>query len=103
MANYEIKDNVTGKTVVVSGDSPPTEQEAMQIFSDAGLRKQEQTPSIPGFMGRMNEDLVKRGVNISNELIPKSIESLDQTLFNAPGRALRVTGQVAGLANDVVG
>lgn len=39
MAKYKITDNQTGRTVVVSGDSPPTEEEAQAIFADAGLRQ----------------------------------------------------------------
>lgn len=38
MAKYKITDNQTGKTVTISGDTPPTEQDAEQIFADAGLR-----------------------------------------------------------------
>lgn len=38
MAKYRITDSKTGKTIVVSGDSAPTEADAEQIFKDAGLR-----------------------------------------------------------------
>jgi hypothetical protein len=34
---FRITDQVTGKTVTVSGDSAPTDAEAQQIFADAGL------------------------------------------------------------------
>lgn len=37
MGQFKITDPQTGKSVVVSGDSAPTEQEAAQIFKDAGL------------------------------------------------------------------
>jgi hypothetical protein len=37
MAQFRITDSVTGKTVTVSGDGAPTDQEAAQIFQDAGL------------------------------------------------------------------
>jgi len=40
---YRITDQVTGKTLVISGDSPPTEQEAEELFQQSGIR--EATPS----------------------------------------------------------
>lgn len=36
MPTYMITDNVTGRKFKVTGDSPPTETEAMQIFKDMG-------------------------------------------------------------------
>jgi len=54
-------------------------------------------------MNPINEALVKRGVNIENILTPSSEESFLQTIKNVPGRALDVTGQAAGLINDVGG
>lgn len=39
MAKFKITDNQTGKTVIISGDSPPTEGELEGIFSQAGLRE----------------------------------------------------------------
>lgn len=38
MAKYEIRDNISGRTVVVEGDHAPTQQEAEMIFNEAGLR-----------------------------------------------------------------
>lgn len=38
MPTYKITDNQTGKTVTVTGNTPPTESDAEQIFKDAGLR-----------------------------------------------------------------
>ena len=38
MPKFKITDNQTGKTVIISGDTPPTEADAEQIFTDAGLR-----------------------------------------------------------------
>lgn len=40
MAKYRITDPQTGKTVTVSGNKPPTQQQAEEIFSTAGLRQQ---------------------------------------------------------------
>jgi hypothetical protein len=47
MPKYKITDNQTGKAVTVSGDSAPTEQEAEQIFADAGLRASASETTAP--------------------------------------------------------
>jgi len=44
MATYRIIDPQTGKTLKITGDSPPTEQELEDIFSQIGGQKQ---PSYP--------------------------------------------------------
>lgn len=44
MAKYRITDNQSGKTLVISGDTPPTEQEAEQLFQQSGIREQRMTP-----------------------------------------------------------
>lgn len=38
MAKFKITDNQSGKTLVISGDSPPTDQEAEQLFQQSGIR-----------------------------------------------------------------
>jgi hypothetical protein len=38
MAKYKITDPQSGKTVTISGDKPPTQADAEEIFSKAGLR-----------------------------------------------------------------
>ena len=45
MPQYRITDSVTGKTVTVSGNAPPSPQDADQIFQQAGLRNQQQASS----------------------------------------------------------
>lgn len=40
MAQYKITDNQSGKTLVISGDAPPTDQEAEQLFQESGIRGQ---------------------------------------------------------------
>ena len=37
---FRITDNVSGKTLVISGDKAPTEQEAEQLFQQSGVREQ---------------------------------------------------------------
>jgi len=52
MPKFKITDNQTGKTVTVSGDMAPTEQEAENIFRQAGLRGEQPEPSsIPAIAG----------------------------------------------------
>ena len=43
MAKYRITDNVSGKTLVISGDNPPTEQEAEELFQSSGVRNNNET------------------------------------------------------------
>jgi hypothetical protein len=38
MAKYRITDNQSGKTLVISGENPPTEQEAEELFNQSGIR-----------------------------------------------------------------
>lgn len=47
MGKYRITDHQTGKSVVVSGDAAPNDQEAEQIFADAGLRSAPHGQSAP--------------------------------------------------------
>ena len=35
---YRITDNQSGKTLVINGDAPPSEQEAEQLFQESGIR-----------------------------------------------------------------
>ena len=52
MPQFSLKDNQTGKTVVVTGDKPPTQQQAEGIFQKAGLRKPPAAGGmIPSIMG----------------------------------------------------
>src|SRR3990172_6839884 len=45
MPTYRVNDSVSGKTFDLTGDSPPTEQELEQIFSDMGNAPSEPTPA----------------------------------------------------------
>lgn len=70
-----------------------------------GEEKPKPAPQMPGedsggFLQRLNESIVKRGSNVADALTPSSDESLGRTLMKTPGRALDVTGQVAGLIGD---
>lgn len=78
MAKYEIRDNITGRTVVVEGNHAPTEQEAEQIFNEAGLRT----------------------VNTSVDSQP---EMQDQTDDRFLGGALPIAGGILGGATGAIG
>lgn len=55
MAKFRITDNQSGKTLVISGDSPPSEQEAEQLFQQSGIRNQqaEQQPQGNGIINAL--------------------------------------------------
>lgn len=48
MAKFRITDNQSGKTLVISGDTPPSEQEAEQLFQQSGIRNQAQQGPMTG-------------------------------------------------------
>ena len=47
MARFRITDNQSGKTLVISGDSAPTEQEAEDLFNQSGIRQQSSGQMTP--------------------------------------------------------
>jgi len=113
----EIKDAGYGEADVVAtpeqaalatklGNAGFTEEEIFDHIKKSNVAPKPTTPAQPqkqGFVGKINDSLVKRGVNIADELTPKVNESIGGTLLKAPERALRITGQAAGLAGDVIG
>lgn len=127
MAKFKLTDNETGKTVVVSGDSAPTEAEAEQIFSDAGLRDhassapqaaQAEKPSsvvdairsLPGGiakgaagvlgMPRDLNDLAQAGIRwAGNKISPGAGDTTVDKFNSAPSFGTAVTGiQLPGSA-----
>lgn len=69
MPDFEITDNETGKVVVVTGDSAPTEQDAEGIFEQAGLRGVEQpVGEVQG--PEQEEGLRFRGATFTREAAP---------------------------------
>lgn len=95
MGKYRIKDNQTGKTVVISGDAPPTEQEVEQIFSDAGLRSSTPEPS-QGSTTRSWSDVP--GAALSN-----AIPSFLQNISGFAGAVTSPLQTAKGLFNTVQG
>jgi hypothetical protein len=51
MARYQITDPQTGKTVTISGDKPPSQDDAEEIFRQAGLRAAAAGDEEPGVIG----------------------------------------------------
>lgn len=92
------KDDPLG--IMSSGKKDIFADDPLGLMGKASISAPEEKP---GILGRVNESLVKRGVNIADELNPPQAESLGETLRNAPGRAFRVTGQAAGFIGDVGG
>lgn len=54
---YRIKDNITGKTVVVTANHAPTEQDKEEIFNKTGLRSTTTT----------RDDFIKESVRVGTE------------------------------------
>jgi len=79
MPTYKVTDPKSGKTLRLTGDSPPTEEELNQIFSS---QSQEQTSQ-------------STQQNIPSNIQPQNI--LGQ-LFNVPGAAIRSAMQGKGYA-----
>jgi hypothetical protein len=82
-------------------ESGPWEDYAVSTPQIAPMAPQAEQPK--GFFSKVNDSLVKRGVNIADDLKPKGNESMIDTLVRTPGRTLRTVGQTAGLVNDVIG
>ena len=84
MPTYNITDPTSGKSVKLTGDSPPTEQELEQIFSTL-------TPK-PEPTGGLGDKLGQRWKNIQNIVQPEQPQHMGQQL-SVP---LQVGGQIAG-------
>ena len=82
MAKFRIKDSQTGKTLTISGDSAPTEQELEGLFSQAGLRETQQ-PSQQG------------GSSILNSLKRAFVTPFTETVKVAGGAAFETAGRGA--------
>ena len=104
MPTYNISDPTTGQKVSLTGDSPPTEQEIVDIFSKVGKGNQP-APAPPkgGLVNDVVQSVGKRASNIASEMTPQGDESLGQSIIKSPERALRTAGQAAGAVGDVVG
>jgi len=99
MATYKIKDPETGKTIKLTGDSPPTEQELEEIFSK--VRGPAEPPEgvlskIGSLLGTGWESLTipekksREGLKMLSEMVPKLEPS-----GNLPLDVLKGTPRVA--------
>lgn len=68
MPTYTIKDNVSGRTLKVSGDSPPTEQEAAELFGSAS---QEIVAGTPQEMAQQRARNMQRELGLSDPVAPR--------------------------------
>ncbi len=107
MPQFRITDSVTGKTVTVSGDSAPTDQEAQKIFSDAGLHTAPQggnsAPQAPStfdylrtnpVLGAPVQGFIQGGQGLE-QLGARGIDALAGTSL-APSVDKAVTGEIQG-------
>jgi hypothetical protein len=93
------------------GDEPYSEYSDEQLMQMAG-RDNVPPDESPLSLNSLNESLLKRATNIEKTMterpqspfdpLPQSPEEgIVETMYRAPGRALRAVGQVGGLINDV--
>ena len=82
---YRITDSKSGKTLVISGDAPPSEQEAEQLFSSSGIR------------GEMTQDNI-----ITNEMVNRGeLPQNQQEVYpqQQPSKLQGFSGAMAPIAN----
>lgn len=77
MPTYRVKDPATGRTIKLSGDSPPTEQELEQVFSSMGGEPQ-QPAADQRSLGRkawdalaIPEQMSREGLEMLAGMVPK--------------------------------
>ncbi len=78
---FRITDNVSGKTLVISGDKAPTDQEAEQLFQQSGVRDT-QVPDLT--QGQSQQNPLQRFTGamapISNFLMPNVVSGAQENL-----------------------
>lgn len=89
MGTYKITDNVTGKTVTVSGETAPTETDAEKIFADAGLRGQQEGDTLD----RIGSMIPSASKSLSN--VPKSMVNYVQNTIKGLMNAPEIAGRAA--------
>lgn len=97
MPTYRITDPVSQKTLRITGDKPPTEQELDTMFQKVrGVDEPKQEKK--GFFGRIGESLSKRASGIG-----ETLKETAQGKITPLETGLRVVGDIAGGAGDVAG
>jgi hypothetical protein len=93
MATFRITDPDTGKTLRITGDSPPTESELEQIFAEASTAAQPQQATTPSISNQqqIQQSLIQAGV-------PSDVAERESQRLAAESRVAQTTGRiVAGL------
>lgn len=85
MPDYEVSDPVTGKTLVVSGDSPPTEAELTQIFSQFKpmTPKTEAAPSAPSGPKPWSLDMLAQSARTTSDPAVGALKGVANTVIGA--------------------
>ena len=104
MPTYKVKDTVSGKTVSLTGDSPPTEQELENIFSQVAQPQEPQKTSVLSTLGR-DIPLVGKAVGALRETIPSKVAETSGKLgFPKTGVAVGGTvGTIGELLPKTIG
>ena len=101
MPTYRIKDPTSGRTVRLTGDSPPTEQELEEVFKSVG----QQQPAAPATIAEMRR---REEQGMVSALPPEQVQAaigstdqLNQAVKDAGkvGIMERFVGSFAGMAD----
>lgn len=96
---YRITDNQSGKTLVINGDAPPSEQEAEQLFQESGIRNGKQEKQSFDVMKYIQES-AQKGAQLSLA----GGGPIPTFLGGTPGqKAVAVAGPVIGATGLGVG
>lgn len=72
MPTYQVTDPQSGKTIELTGDSPPTEQELEQVFSTVGGSSSNQQNESPGLLNKIGSATEA----VSNFFLPETTQAI---------------------------
>lgn len=100
MPKFKLTDHDTGKSVIVSGDSAPSDHEAEQIFSDAGFREHATPPpqAAPAQHGHPS-GMMDTAIDMARS-IPGGIAKGASAIAGLPGD---IDAGLTGVADYVMG
>jgi hypothetical protein len=103
MAKFRITDNQSGKTLTISGDKAPSEQEAEELFKSSGIREQAQpqgsTQKPFDLMGLLQSS-VQSGIQNAPQNALVGGGPIPTALFGRPEqKAVAVAGPAVGAAS----
>lgn len=106
MATYRVTDPATGRTVKLTGDSPPSEQELTQVFSSLGPATQTPTQPAGPSMGRRGWEALRLPEQMATQVLtpdkpmtslaPEVSPSMLKTLATGTPRVMEETGRDIG-------